>query len=232
MLNSIVERNKRVSPLSETEKKIIRSATRLFLTKGFSNTTVRMIGEDCDMRIGTIAYHFHTKEDMLYLLIQELMDFHSEVIEEMHQHTEDVLLAYCMEVAVQIALCETDEKAYDLYYASYSMPGTLELIKTWGAKKNYSLLKEKLPEWSKEDFRRVEHVASSMEYAAFTAVCNEDFTLEDKILLILDSLMKLYDIPKKERCEVLEKVRQVDYCRYGTELFQKFVSRLDGEELE
>ena len=94
MLNSIVERSRRVSPLSETEKVIIRSATKLFLLNGFSNTTVRMISEDCGIRVGTIAYHFHTKEDMLYLLIQELMDFHSKVIEEMYQNAQNILLAY------------------------------------------------------------------------------------------------------------------------------------------
>lgn len=231
MLNSIVERSKRVSPLSETEKKIIRSATKLFLLNGFSNTTVRMIGEDCGMRIGTIAYHFHTKEDMLYLLIQELIDYHSEIIEEMHRYTEDVLLAYCMEVAVQIALCETDAKAYDLYYAAYSLPGTLELIKRWSAQKTYSLFKERLSEWTKEDFKKVEHVASSVEYAAFTSPCDEDFTLEEKILLISESLLKLYDIPLQERRAVLEKLKGIDYCRYGTELFQKFISRLDGGDI-
>ncbi len=232
MLNSIVERSRRVSPLSETEKKIIRSATRLFLLNGFSNTTVRMIGEDCGMRIGTIAYHFHTKEDMLYLLIQELMDFHNEVIEAIHESTEDVLLAYCMEVAVQIALCETDEKAWDLYHAAYSLPGTLELIKKWSARKNYSLMKKRLPDWTKDDFRRVENVASIIEYSAFTSPCHEDFSLSDKISLILESLLKLYDVSKREREVVLEKVQAMDCRTYGTELFQKFIDRLDNGNIE
>ncbi|MBQ4087737.1 MAG: TetR/AcrR family transcriptional regulator [Clostridia bacterium] len=207
---------------------MIRSATRLFLLNGFSNTTVRMIGEDCGMRIGTVAYHFHTKEDMLYLLIQELMDFHSEVIEEIHGHAEDVVLSYCMEVAVQIALCETDEKARDLYYSAYAHPGTLELIKSWSAKKNARLLKSYLPDWTKDDFQRVEHVASMIEFSAFTSPCDEDFTLEDKTALILESLMKLYCIPEEERLAAIETVRSTDCRKYAAELFKKFVDRLDN----
>ena len=141
---------------------------------------------------------------------------------------------FCLltEVAVQIALCETDEKAWDLYYAAYSHPGTLELIKAWSAKKNYALFKEMLPGWSKEDFQRVEHVASSIEYAAFTSVCNDDFTLEDKIFLITEALLKMYNIPEQERYSVLEKLKKIDCCQYGKELFQKFVGRLYSGEID
>lgn len=41
MINSIIERNNRISPLSESEKKIIASAVKLFLANGYSNTTLK-----------------------------------------------------------------------------------------------------------------------------------------------------------------------------------------------
>ncbi len=83
--------------MSDTEIKVIRRATKLFLTQGFLKTTHR-----------------------------------------------------------QIALCETDDKAYDLYYSAYRHPATFDYIKDWAAKKNYHLLNSKMPDWTEDDFRRVE----------------------------------------------------------------------------
>ena len=61
MLNSIIERHRKSNPLSDTEVQIVRGATRLFLEKGFSKTTHRMIAEETGIGLGTITYHFKTK---------------------------------------------------------------------------------------------------------------------------------------------------------------------------
>ncbi len=230
MINSIIERNNRISPLSESEKKIIASAVKLFLANGYSNTTLKMISADCGLRQGTIAYHYHTKEDMLFHLIQELMEYHSDVIEGTAEETEDKMFSYAMEIAVQIALCETNKKAWDIYYSAYSHPNTFEHIKNWGAKKNYMLFKERLPHWSESDFRNIENITSGMELSALTAPCDRYYTLKDKIRITIDSMLKIYEIPKEEREKVLEKIENFDCEKIGNELFEKFVSRLKVEE--
>ena len=120
MINSIVERNRFTSPITKTEKRILQSAIRLFLENGYSKTTIRTISEDCGLRQGTIAYHFHTKEDMLYYLIQDLTEFHGGIIDNSLENTKDILYSYAAEIAIQIALCETNRKAWDLYYSAYS----------------------------------------------------------------------------------------------------------------
>ena len=228
MLNSIVTRQKMLSPLSETEKTIIRSATRLFLQNGFSKTTLKMIADDTGIRQGTLCYHFHTKEDMLYLLIQELMDFHGDMVEQAEKETGDLLFSYAAEVTAQLVLCEVDERAYDLYYSAYSHPGTLALIKDWSAGKNYQIFKDRLPDWTEADFARVEHVASAIEFAAFTAPCDRYFTIKDKARLVLDSLLKLYEVEKEERVALVERILAVDFLAVGKEMFEKFVRKLDN----
>lgn len=229
MINSIIERNRRISPLSESEKKIIASAIKLFLQNGYSNTTLKMISADCQLRQGTIAYHYHAKEDMLKHLIEELMDYHSDVIEDVHEKTKDELFAYAMEIAVQIALCENDKKAWDIYYSAYSHPMTFEMIKNWSAKKNYILLKGRLPDWSESDFRHIENIASGIELAALMSPCDRYYTLQDKIALTLDAMLKIYEVPKSERDATLEKIKSFDYEKTSAEMFEKFVKRLDND---
>jgi len=230
MLNSIIKRHSMITPLSDTEIKIIRSATKLFLTQGFSKTTHRQIAEESGIGLGTITYHYKVKEDLLRVLVEELMDFHLDVIDGSEAKSNDSLFSYAIEIAVQIALCETDDKAYDLYYSAYSHPATFDYIKDWAAKKNYHLLKDKLPDWSEEDFRTVENVTSGIELAAFTAPKNRYFSLNDKISLFLDSMMKLYDIPQGNRKKTIDKVISLDCEKIAKEMFGKFVSRLDGDK--
>ncbi|MBQ7006881.1 MAG: hypothetical protein IJN59_03515, partial [Oscillospiraceae bacterium] len=133
-------------------------------------------------------------------------------------------------IAMQIALCETNKKAWDIYYSAYSHPITFDIIKDWAAKKNYILLKDKLPDWSESDFRHIENITSGIELAALMSPCDRYYTLEDKIALTVDAMMKIYDIPKKDRERVVEKIKKLDCEKIGNELFEKFVSRLKIEE--
>lgn len=229
MLNSIIERNKLTKPFNETEIKIIRSAIRLFLENGYSKTPLRKISDDCGMLQGRVAYHFHTKEDMLHILFQELMSFHGDVVDEIYQDVNDKLFAYAMEITAQISLCDQNDKVWDLYYSAYTHPATFIIIKDWAAKKNYALLKDFVLDWNETKFREIENIASCIEFSAFTNPTDKFYTLEHKITDVLDSIMKIYDIPEKERRETIAKVLKTDYRNIGQNMFDKFVKRLDND---
>ncbi len=47
------------------------------------------------------------------------MYFHLDVIDDSEAKSKDSLFSYAIEIAVQIALCETDNKAYDLEPGQY-----------------------------------------------------------------------------------------------------------------
>ncbi len=230
MINSIVERNRFSSPISDTEKRILQSAIRLFLEKGYSKTTLKAISDDSGEHLGTITHHFRAKEDMLYFLIQALTEFHGGIIDSSLDNTKDVLYSYATEIAIQIALCETDRTAWDLYYSAYSQFKTFELIKNWAAKEHARLFADRLPDWKESDFAEKEHIASGIEQAAFYAPCDRFFTLEKKIALVLDSMMLLYNITDAERKQTIEKILKLDYVKIGQEMFGKFVSWLDGDK--
>ena len=230
MLNNIVQRHMRLKPLTETEITIIRSATKLFLQNGYTDTTFKMIEEDSGVKVGTITYHFRSKEDILHILIEEMMNYHAEILEGMHKKHEQPLVAYATEVTAQIALCENNRKAWDLYYSSYSLPMIYDYIKGWAAEKNYNLFKERLPAWTEHDFREKEVIASGIEFAALKTLCDRSFTLDKKITLCLDSMMMLYEVPKQERQKVIETILAMDYEAIAKEMFEKFVNRLDTNQ--
>lgn len=139
--------------------------------------------------------------------------------------SKDNLFSYTLEIAVQIALCETDSNAYDLYYSAYNHPSTFAYIKEWAAKKSYHLLKDILPDISEEEFRRLENIMSGIELAAFTSPTNRYFTLNDKITLFIDSILKIYAIDENKRKETIEKVIALDCGKIAREMFDRFVKK-------
>lgn len=232
LLNSIVKRHSRLNPFSETEINIIRSATKLFLENGYTQTTFKMIEADCGVRVGNITYHFHSKEALLQVLIEELMDYHAGIVEDLYGHTGNELIAFATEITVQIALCENDRQAWDLYFSAYSHHVTFDYIKKWAAEKNYTLFTKRLPDWTEHDFRDREVVASGIELAALKTPCDRTFSLDKKISIILDSMLMLYEVSKEERQDVIARILEMDYVTLAKEMFDRFVKRLDNDITE
>lgn len=229
LLNSIIKRHSRLHPFSETEINIIRSATKLFLENGYTHTTFKMIEADCGVKVGNITYHFHSKEELLQVLIEELMDYHAGITESVYDDTGNELIAFATEITVQLVLCENDSQAWDLYYSAYSHHTIFNYIKNWAAEKNYTLFRGKLPGWTEHDFRDKEIVASGIELAALKTPCDRSFTLAKKIEVILDSMMMLYEVSKEERHHTIECILAMDYENLAKEMFDKFVKRLDND---
>ena len=66
-------------------------------------------------------------------------------------------------------------------------------------------------------------------HRVFSSPCDRYFTLDDKIRLALDTMMKAYDIPEDDRKATLEKVLAKDYEQMARDMFDKFVKRLDND---
>ncbi len=228
MINSIVKRHDKLNPFTDTQINVIRSATKLFLQNGYTETTLKMIEQDSGVKVGNITYYFHSKEDLLIVLIEELIDYHTIMLENICDKEGDKLFAYAMEITAQIALCEHNRSAWDLYYSAYNLPQTYEIIKAWAAEKTYNLLGEMLPDWTERDFKEVEEVASGIELAALKSVCSRNFTLDKKISIFLNSIMMLYHVPEDERKAIIDRILGCNYEDIANEMFGGFVARLDN----
>ena len=218
-----------MNELKLIEIKILRTAADLYLKKGYSATTTQEIAEKSRVKKSNLHYHFRTKEDILLLLTEAMLEFHLDKIKKSQSDGDDNLMSYCSEIVMQIALCEHNEYARDLYLAIYSGEETLSYVKDWTAKKNHDILGKYLPDWDYDKFRLFENISCCIERSALTELCNGKYTLEQKIELILDSLMKLYDIEKAEREKVISKVLKLDYVAIGEELFKNLTEFVNNK---
>ena len=58
-----------------TKHKIIRVATRMFLEKGYTDTSVKMVSDELGISKGNFTFHFPSKEHILAELVEMLCKF-------------------------------------------------------------------------------------------------------------------------------------------------------------
>ena len=114
-----------------------------------------MISTAAGVGISSLSNYFPSKEDLLLLLVERMAGYQLENISELFSGKPS-LFAYCAEIAVELTLCEQDDKARELYVAAYSLPKTLDFIKQFSYKKSMALLGDRFPDWTEQDFYEIE----------------------------------------------------------------------------
>jgi AcrR family transcriptional regulator len=63
-----------------TRHRILHAARELFVERGYAGTSVRDIAEHLGMTKGALYYHFSSKEDLLYALLEPLLEALEEFV--------------------------------------------------------------------------------------------------------------------------------------------------------
>ncbi|MBR2160134.1 MAG: TetR/AcrR family transcriptional regulator, partial [Clostridia bacterium] len=78
----------------------------MFLEKGYTNTSTKVMSEELGISTGNFNFHFTKKEDLLAVLVEELCDFQWKLMEEEAQEGVNSLLAYCLELTTMVSASE------------------------------------------------------------------------------------------------------------------------------
>lgn len=208
--------------VNTTKYEIIQTATHLFLEKGYSHTTPKIICDMLDISTGNLTYYFPTKEHLLAVLVEMLCAFQGQV---MHSMVEDEgktsLLAVCLELATMTAMSIEDEIARDLFHSAYSSPMALEIIRKNDTGRAVQVYGEFCPGWTQEQFAEAEILISGIEYATLMSV-HDSVSLEMRITGALENIMKIFNVPENIRRQKIDKVLSIDYRTLGRQILQKF----------
>lgn len=210
-----------------TKLEIIRCATQMFLSKGYTNTLAKELSDELGISPGNLTYHFPTKEHLLAELTIHLCEYHQIALEQEVEDGRTSLLAYLMELTSMMSICEEDEIAKDLYTSIYQHPVTLQLLRKYDLIKVKTVFAEFCPQWSHEDFKLIEDTISGIEYAALMRDVPEEIPLEKRIPSVLDAVMKICNVPEQLRQTKIEKILQMDYRSIGKRLVEGFITYID-----
>ncbi len=219
--------------VNTTRYEIVQVASKLFLEKGYSATSPKMVCDELDISTGNLTYYFPTKEHLLSVVVEMLCDFQRVTMDQEAREGHSSLMAICLELTAMAAMCEEDEIAKDLYIAAYTSPMSLEIIRQNDAKRAKTVFKEFCPEWTDENFVEAEVLASGIEYA--TLMTTGDVSLEMRIAGAINNILTIYNVPAETRRMKIEKVLAMDYRAIGRGVldgFRRFVEESNDQLLE
>ena len=207
---------------------MVRVANRMFLERGFSNTSVKAIAQELGISTGHITFYYPTKEHLLAILVEKLCDFQWQMMNQTVDEGKTSLMAICLELVAMAAICEENEIAKDFYLSSYTNPMCLEIIRRSDTRRAKEVFGEYCTGWNEEDFSEAETLVSGMEYATLMTT-PASASLEVRIAGALNQIMTLYNVPADVRKMKIDKVLAMDYDRIGRRIFTEFTEFIDSE---
>ncbi|MBE6926120.1 MAG: helix-turn-helix transcriptional regulator [Ruminococcaceae bacterium] len=213
---------------------IIQEAARMFIEDGYSKSSINRLSKNLQLSPGHITFYFPTKEHLLAVLVDEMLDYQRLMMEQEAREGKSSLLAYCLELTAIAAVCEESEVARDFYASAYASALTLARIRENDAEKTREIFIPFHPDWTEREWVATENIVSGIEYA--TIMTRETETpLEVQIEKTLDTILYLFGVPEETRKMKIEKVLSMDYRSLGHSLllgFPEYVSQVNKEGLE
>jgi AcrR family transcriptional regulator len=217
-----------------TKLEIIRVASRLFLERGYSKTSVKAIADELDISTGHLMFYFPTKEHLLAVLVQMLCDFQWKMMQSKVEEGNTSVMALCLELMTMAAMCEEDEVAKDFYLSAYTHPLTLEIIRKNDTERAEAVFAQYCPDWEHHHFTEAEILVSGIEYTTLMTA-GEPVALDVRIAGALNMILTTYCVPEEIRKAKIDRILAMDYRALGRcvlKEFRAYVEAVNEQALE
>lgn len=185
--------------MNKTKRSIFEAAVKVFSNYGYTGATMDMVMATAGVAKGTIYYHFKSKEDLFYFVIEEGISLINSEIHEATKNIEDSFERMKASAKVQLKYVYENKDLFKVI-----------LSQLWGTEDRNSVLREKVKELLE---------VSSKEYKE---VIDEGYIEEgDPIFLSFAFIgmlfsATLYDLLHEYECDYEELAEKfMTYLQYG-----------------
>ena len=203
--------------------KMLHVAIGLFLENGYEKTTTAAIAKGAGMTPSSFFAAFESKEALLLTLVKTMFSSQFENAKQFGGVSDDPVLLYSVETALQIYIAELSEPLRELYVVAYSLPTTSEYIYDSMAPRLQQLFSEYLPEAKLKDFYEMDIASAGIMRAYMAKKCDMYFTIEDKLSRFLQSSLTLYSVPKPVQSQITDRILKMDLRSYAEQIIQRMV---------
>ena len=218
----------------QDRKLVLYTAARMFLEKGYEAASVRQIASAAGINVNTMVHDFGAKENILCELVEYVLKGQFSAAKNLLLGmTEDGVLYYAAETALQLHMAECSEAARNLYRSAYSLSLTSELIQRNIAEKLTSVVfREYLPDCSLEDFYRLEIASGSIIWGYMAVPCDAEFTIDQKVDCFLDAALRIYRVPEEKIAEAKAFGKRYDYPTIARQTITDMLDFLEKPETD
>ena len=213
---------------SRDRANVLSVAARMFLEKGYEAVSVRQLAAAAGINVNTMVRDFGSKESILYGLVEYVMTGQFSAAKVMLSGaTEDGVLYYAAETALQLHMAEHSEAVRNLYCAAYSLSDTSELIlKSVTEKLTIPIFSAYLPGYLPSDFYQMEIATGSIVRGYMTVKCDETFPIDQKVDRFLEASLRVYRVPEEKIAQAKEFVKRFDYPTIAAKTIEDMLAML------
>ena len=209
-----------------TKKRILAVCVKLFLEKGYKQTTLAEINEKAGVSYSQFQNIFRAKDGVL----TELVEFMFENQFAMARSTAGAKLppvyVYAVETAIQMTLTELNENLREIYIEAYTQKEASEYIRRETAKELYQIFGSYQPELTARDFYDMEIGSACIMRGYMAHPCDGELTLERKLRLFLTMSLRAYNVPKEEMEQAIRFVEGLDIRAISERVMQELFRAL------
>lgn len=172
---------------TETRKKIIDTATKLFNEKGYYDTNIKDIAREANIVHSSIYYYFKNKESIAREIFDQLVDKIDKVTSDIYKEKHDILLNSIIKYILifkYIALNKATQAVYYdiVQYSNYDKTN-LERLKNTFFKDVETLITKYNVEFTEKKMIAYILTSDAFAKALFKGIINGslDFSIEDAI---------------------------------------------------
>lgn len=215
----------------EKKSKLLHSAAKLFLKKGYQKTKITEIENDAKITAGRLIGLFGDKEGLLAELVAYVLEGQFKAASKFLQgKTDDKILYYAAETALQLHMAESNENIRDLYSTAYSLPKPSAVIQNTITGKLEALFKEHLPDLETKDFYMLEIASGGIIRGFMTVPCNIWFTMDKKVNAFLEATLRVYRVPETKIQEAIEFLAGFDFTALAKNAIDGMIAALEYPE--
>ncbi len=163
-----------------TKKRILTVCVKLFLEKGYKQTTLAEINEKAGVSFSQFQNIFRAKDGVLTELVEFMFENQFAMARSAAGAKLPPIYVYAVETAIQMTLTELNENLREIYIEAYTQKEASEFIFRETAKELYQIFGPYQPELTARDFYDMEIGSASIMRGYMTHPCDEELTLEKK----------------------------------------------------
>ncbi len=209
--------------------KVLHAAAKLFLEKGYVNSTLREIAEMSGVKYGSISFAFKSKEHILSELVGFVLEGQLEATKKLlEEKTKDKILFYATETVLQLYMAESSEHIRELYTLSYSLQASTDIIYNKLTMILAEIFREQYPDFKADDFYEKELATAGVIRNYMTRPCDIFFPMERKVRAFLENILLLYELPRGKIQEAIQFVGQFDFKKIADEVIGNMLAYLES----
>jgi len=212
------------------KSKVLHAAARLFLEKGYTETTLRELSAASGVNYGSLTFAFRNKENILSELVGFVLDGQFEFTDKLlFGKTDDKILFYAVETTLQLHLAESSEHMRELYSLAYSQSASSDIIYNKITKKLSEIFGDRYPDYTQGQFYEKELASAGIMRNYMTRPCGIYFTMDRKVSAFLENTFLLYEVPREKIEEAVRFVSQFDFTVLAKEVTDNMLTYLESK---